>query len=172
MTCIDQVVHKYRALRCNHIGANLPALLAQAEANELSYLQLAEQLVELELKGREKNRLAMNLRKAGFPVAKRLEEFDYRHQTTITKRQVNQLLDFRFVEERANLVFIGPPGVGKTHLAIGIGLKGIEAGYKVEGDLRTEVSMNIKRLMDLGCYRGLRHRRGLPVPFRERAGDR
>ncbi len=39
----------------------------------------------------------------------------------------------------------------------------IDAGYKVEGDLRTEVSMNIKRLMDLGCYRGLRHRRGLPV---------
>jgi small subunit ribosomal protein S13 len=39
----------------------------------------------------------------------------------------------------------------------------IDAHYKVEGDLRTEVSMNIKRLMDLGCYRGLRHRRGLPV---------
>ena len=39
----------------------------------------------------------------------------------------------------------------------------IEAGYKVEGDLRREVQLNIKRLMDLGCYRGLRHRRGLPV---------
>ncbi len=39
----------------------------------------------------------------------------------------------------------------------------IDSHYKVEGDLRTEVSMNIKRLMDLGCYRGLRHRRGLPV---------
>lgn len=39
----------------------------------------------------------------------------------------------------------------------------IEAGYKVEGDLRREISMNIKRLMDLGCYRGLRHRKGLPV---------
>lgn len=73
----------------------------------------------------------MNLRKAGFPMLKRLEEFDYRHQTTITKRQVTPLLDFRFLEERTNLVFIGPPGVGKTHLAIGIGLKAIEAGYKV-----------------------------------------
>ena len=49
----------------------------------------------------------------------------------ITKRQVNQLLDFRFIDERANLVFIGPTGVGKTHLAIGIGHKAIEAGYKV-----------------------------------------
>jgi small subunit ribosomal protein S13 len=41
--------------------------------------------------------------------------------------------------------------------------EGIESGYRVEGDLRREVSMNIKRLMDIGCYRGLRHRKGLPV---------
>ena len=62
---------------------------------------------------------------------KRLAEFDYRHQTTITKRQVNALLDFGFIDNRANLVFIGPPGVGKTHLAIGIGHQAVEAGYKV-----------------------------------------
>jgi DNA replication protein DnaC len=64
-------------------------------------------------------------------VVKRLEEFDYRHQSTITKRQVNALLDFRFIDERTNLVFIGPPGVGKTHLAIAIARQAIEAGYKV-----------------------------------------
>lgn len=56
---------------------------------------------------------------------------EYGYQTTITKRQVNQLLDFSFLDERANLVFIGPPGVGKTHLATGIGHQAIEAGYKV-----------------------------------------
>ena len=64
-------------------------------------------------------------------VVKRLEEFDYRHQSTITKRQINALLDFRFIDERTNLVFIGPPGVGKTHLAIAIARQAIEAGYKV-----------------------------------------
>ena len=68
---------------------------------------------------------------AAFPAEKRLEGFDYRHQTTITKRQVNALLDFQFIDERNNLVFIGPPGVGKTHLAIGIGHKAVEAGYRV-----------------------------------------
>lgn len=130
MTSIDLLAQKYRALRCHHIAVGLTDLLTQAEANELSYLQLAEQLVELERLGRERNRLALNLRKAGFPVIKRLEEFDYRHQSTITKRQINQLLDFRFLDERANLVFIGPPGVGKTHLAIAIALKAVEAGYK------------------------------------------
>ena len=60
-----------------------------------------------------------------------MAEFDYRAQTTISKREVNALLDFNFIEQRQNLVFIGPPGVGKTHLATGVGLKTIEAGYKV-----------------------------------------
>lgn len=131
MSSIERLAQQYRALRCHHIAAGLPDLLTQAEANDLSYLQLAEQLVELERQGRERNRHTLNLRKAGFPAIKRLEEFDFRHQTTITKRQVSQLLDFRFLDERANLVFIGPPGVGKTHLAIAIALKAVEAGYKV-----------------------------------------
>jgi DNA replication protein DnaC len=128
---VEQVAQQYRGLRFNHIAASLPELLSRAEANELSYLDFAQQLVMHEQDERNHRRMGLNLRKAGFPVTKYLEEFDYRHQSTITKRQVNQLLDFRFIDERANLVFIGPPGVGKTHLAIGIGHKAIEAGYKV-----------------------------------------
>jgi DNA replication protein DnaC len=150
MTSIETVAQKYRTLNCGHLAAGLASLLGAAEANALSYLHLVEQLVDLELQGREKNRLAMNLRKAGFPMLKRLEEFDYRHQTTITKRQVTPLLDFRFLEERTNLVFIGPPGVGKTHLAIGIGLKAIEAGYKV---LFT-TTLALVELLELAEFRG------------------
>ena len=131
MSAVETLVQKYRALRCNHIAPHRPELLAQAEANELSYLELADRLIDVEIEGRAKNSVAMHLKKAGFPGVKRLEEFDYRHQTTLTKRQVNALLDFRFIDERTNRVFIGPPGVGKTHLAIGITHKAIEAGYKV-----------------------------------------
>src|SRR3546814_6591717 len=76
-------------------------------------------------------RIERHRRQAGLPLEKHLEDFDYRHQTTITKRQVNALLDFGFIDHRENVVFIGPPGVGKTHLAIGIGQKAIQAGYKV-----------------------------------------
>ena len=122
---------QYRSIRCNHIAQGLADLLRQAEANEISYLAFAEALVTHEQQRRNQRRIEMNRRKAGFPVDKRLAEFDYRHQTTITKRQVSQLLDFQFIDERANLVFIGPPGVGKTHLAIGIGQEAVEAGYKV-----------------------------------------
>jgi len=131
MLSIDQVASKYRSLRFNCIADGLGELVSQAEANEMTHLEFAQMLADHELAMREKRRIRLNLKRASFPVLKRLEEFDYRWQTTITKRQVSRLLDFGFIDNRENVIFIGPPGVGKTHLASGIGLKAIEAGYKV-----------------------------------------
>jgi DNA replication protein DnaC len=131
MDSIEQTANIYRSLRFHAIGKGLSQLLSFAEANELSYLQFAHRLAEYEYEQRNRQRVERNRHLAHFPVDKSLEEFDYQHQTTITKRQVNQLLDFTFIDNRANLVFIGPPGVGKTHLAIGIGHKAIDAGFKV-----------------------------------------
>jgi DNA replication protein DnaC len=131
MPAIEQVNQHCRHLNLTSLLTALPELLQHAEANELSYLHYTQLLLEHEIKQRHDKRLALNRRKAGFPVEKYLESFDYRHQATITKRQVNQLLDFEFIDNRHNLIFIGPPGVGKTHLSIGLGLKAIDAGYKV-----------------------------------------
>ena len=100
MNSIDQVAAQLRSLRLASMAGALEPLLAQAEANELSYLQFAQSLVEREIGERNTKRIDLNRRKAGFPVAKHLEEFDYRHQSTITKRQVNQLLDFSFIDNR------------------------------------------------------------------------
>ena len=131
MSNLSQIATQYRSLRFSNIAEALEQLVTDAEANELTYLQFAEQLVTHEMRSRESKRVVQNLRQAGFPHHKTLAEFDYRAQTTISKREVNALLDFTFIEQRQNLVFIGPPGVGKTHLATGISIKAIEAGYKV-----------------------------------------
>ena len=131
MSQLDQTAGHYRSLRLSAIADGLPDLLAQADANTVSYLTFADMLIAHERQQRDAKRLQLNRRLAGFPSDKRLEGFDYRHQTTITKRQVNALLDFGFIDNRQNLIFIGPPGVGKTHLAIGIGHKAVEAGYRV-----------------------------------------
>ena len=131
MHSIEHLSGQLRSLRLNSLSQAAGNLIAQAEENELSYLQFAQQLFDHELQSRNHRRIEINQRKAGFPVEKQLEEFDYRAQSSISKRQVKQLLDFRFIDERDNLIFIGPPGVGKTHLAIGIGQKAIQAGYKV-----------------------------------------
>lgn len=131
MSTLSQVAGKYRSLCLSAISKQLETLVSQAEANECSYLQFAESLVDEEHRQRNQKRIDHNRKRAGFPVHKSLDEFDYRIQTTISKREINSLLDFGFIDNRENIIFIGPPGVGKTHLAIGLGLKAIESGYKV-----------------------------------------
>ena len=131
MSSINSVAHKYRSLCLSGVAEQLEQLLSQAEAHESSYLNFAETLVDHEQKQRNSKRIDQNKRRACFPLLKSLDEFDYRFQTTLSKREINSLLDFGFIDNRNNVVFIGPPGVGKTHLAIGLGLKAIDAGYKV-----------------------------------------
>ncbi len=108
MHSIEHLSGQLRSLRLNSLSQAAGNLIAQAEENELSYLQFAQQLFDHELQSRNHRRIEINQRKAGFPVEKQLEEFDYRAQSSISKRQVNQLLDFSFIDERDNLIFIGP----------------------------------------------------------------
>jgi DNA replication protein DnaC len=131
MSSIDSVAQKYRGLYLSAIAQGLETVLGQAETHAVSYLQFAETLIELELQQRNGKRIEQNQRRAGFPVHKSLDDFDYVFQSSISKREVNSLLDFGFLDNRENVVFIGSPGVGKTHLAIGLGLKAIASGYKV-----------------------------------------
>lgn len=131
MNTFETVINKYNSLRFNSIAGSLEMLVGQAEGNEASYLQFADMLVSHELSKRDENRVNLNMKRAGFPVKKQIEEFDFASQTTITKKQINRLLDFSYIDNRENIIFIGPPGVGKTHLAIGISYKSVHAGYKV-----------------------------------------
>ena len=131
MPIFEQIAQKYRGLRFNNIARSLGDLIKKAEGSDISYLQFSEMLVDYELEQRNQNRVKLNLKRAKLPQTKRLDEFDFKFQTTITKQQIWQLLDFSFIDNRENLAFIGPPGVGKTHLAIGVANKAIELGYKV-----------------------------------------
>jgi DNA replication protein DnaC len=131
MPSFDTIAAKCKALRLNSTAESLTEIVRMAEGNDISYLQFADMLVTHEISSRAQKRVKQNMKRAVFPVTKHLEEFDYRSQTTITKKQVSRLLDFTFIDNRENIIFIGPPGVGKTHLAIAIGLKTVEAGYKV-----------------------------------------
>ncbi len=150
MPSLDEVRGKYRSLKFSNIADSLHDLLQKAEDNEVSYLDMADMLAEEELLKRERKRVDANLKRSGFPSYKTLEEFDYRFQTTITKREVNSLLDFTFIDQRWNLIFIGPPGVGKTHLSIGIGAKAVQSGYKV----LFKTAMELIELLELAEIKG------------------
>src|SRR5690606_1681533 len=110
MSQLEHTSAQYRSLRLSAIGRDLLGLVSQAEANDLSHLNFAQMLAEHEIAERTHSRINRHHREAGLPLAKHLEHIDYRAQTTITKRQVNARLDFGFIDNRENVVFIGPPG--------------------------------------------------------------
>ena len=88
-------------------------------------------MLDAEIKDRAERRLKRNMTGAHFPVIKRLEEFKHGRIKGITKTQISSLLDFRWIDNHNNLLFFGPPGLGKTHLSIALGIKAVEAGYTV-----------------------------------------
>lgn len=130
MTTYEALSNKFNSIRVSNIARNLQDLVRLAEEQELSYLQFAQALVDSEISARNESRIKLNLKRSRIPRIKTIEEFDFSIQTTISKRQVKGLLDFTWIDNRENVVFLGPSGVGKTHLAIALGVKAIYAGYK------------------------------------------
>jgi DNA replication protein DnaC len=102
----------------------------QAAAQQWSYTHFLGYLLDGEMKDRQRRGVEMSLKLARFPYLKRLEEFDFAAQPTIDKRLIDELAGLRFVEEGRNTVLLGPPGVGKTHLAIALAVRVCELGQR------------------------------------------
>jgi DNA replication protein DnaC len=119
------------ALKLTAIAEALAPALEQAEQTKPGYTRFLADLLEVEVQATQERALTSRLRLAGFPQTKTLEEFDFDAQPSLDRRLIEELATLRFVEEKANVLFIGPPGVGKTTLAIALGLKAVKAGYRV-----------------------------------------
>ena len=112
-------------------GGQLDQVAQQAAAEGWSYTHFLGYLLDGELKERHRRSVEMNLKLARFPYLKRLSDFDYAAQPGLDRRLVEELATGRFLYEGRNLVFLGPPGVGKTHLAIALGVRTAELGHRV-----------------------------------------
>jgi len=128
---LQSTKEKLRKIKCYHTANELEHEIQKSKDNDLSYLDFLNELLDLELKTRKKNSIKRNVKQARFPVIKTVDEFDFKFQTSITKRHVNNWLSFDWIEQRENKILMGPPGVGKTHLALAVGHDAVMKHYKV-----------------------------------------
>src|SRR5499427_5329048 len=127
-----ELAHLFRALKAPAAARALPKLAERARGEEWSYERFAEALLSTELSSRESSGGRLRIRAARFPAHKTLEEFDFTFQRSVKKQVIEHLGQLDFLHAKQNVILLGPPGTGKTHLAIAISIRACLAGQRVQ----------------------------------------
>jgi len=127
----ERVQQQLLRLKLAHIAEQLETTSQEAAKHEWTYLDFLDHLLQAELLARHQREIALKTKLAHFPLVKTLDQFDFAVQTSVNERQVRELATLRFVSQGENLVLLGPPGVGKTHLAIALGLTAVAQSLSV-----------------------------------------
>lgn len=137
-------------LGLTHLAASLEQLLARANTDKLGYLDFLDLALEEEAGVRDGRRFRSALRLAKLPHHKGLEEFDFSFQPDLDPRKVKDLATLAFVEAKANAAFLGPPGVGKTALAVGLAIAACKAGFTVYFTTLDDMVRQLKEADEIG----------------------
>jgi DNA replication protein DnaC len=126
---IERVQTMLNSLGLKAVEARLEGLLEQAAKKETSYAEFLDELLACEVDARRSRYLRARLQLAHLPFLKTFDQFDFGFQPSIDERQIRELRTLRFVHEASNAIFLGPPGVGKTHLSVALAEAAIQAGF-------------------------------------------
>lgn len=127
----ERVHANLQGLGLETVDVILDTTLGAVQHEGKSFLEMLDYLLDEEVKAKKAKTMETRLKLAGFPARKTLEEFDYAFQPSIDPNVIRELRTLRFVHNHENVLLLGPPGVGKTHLAIGLGVEAVQAGFSV-----------------------------------------
>jgi DNA replication protein DnaC len=130
LTC-ERLQDNLKRLKLVRAAEELETVAAQSEEHKSSYLSFLDHLLEEEVAAMEKRRIQTALKIAGLPFAKTIEEYDFLFNPHLDKKAVMELFDLTFLARHENVIFLGPPGVGKTHLATALAIKACSHGVRV-----------------------------------------
>jgi len=131
MKAYEQTLSLLKTLNLRGVANSLDEVINDAEIRKHSYITFLNTVFTSEISFRVKRRVERNMVGAHFPVRKRVDQFDFGRVKGIGKSEAVNLLDCRWIDNKENVLFFGPPGIGKTHLSIALGVVAVEKGYKV-----------------------------------------
>jgi DNA replication protein DnaC len=126
-----QLASLLEKMKMDHLVLQLDSLCEQASKKDLGYKEFLSEALQTEWKGRHQKGVESRLKMARFPWVKSIEQFDFSFQPSIDRKVIRELSGLGFVDRAENVIILGPPGVGKTHMAIALGVKAVEEGHKV-----------------------------------------
>ncbi|MBX3674062.1 MAG: IS21-like element helper ATPase IstB [Burkholderiales bacterium] len=157
---LDRTRERLVALGLTHAAESLDGVLTEAVKDDASPHLAIDALLEAEISIREARRVKTGLRLSSLPTGQTLAEFDFAFQPSVERSKIDLLATCAWVRQAETLLIQGPPGVGKTHLAVGLGMKAIESGFGVQFYRFDELLLELKRDAGLPSAR-LRRRKYL-----------
>lgn len=127
---IERITEQMQRLKLFKTSEQIASLLQQAGKKDLPYSDFLEDLLTVEIAAKHERHTLMKTSMARFPFHKSLESFEFKFQPSIDPKVIKEMASCRFIADADNILLLGPPGVGKTHLAVALGLKACAAGYR------------------------------------------
>ena len=146
----DRIRTVCEALTLTAIGENYPILAEEAAKKETSYVDFLEQCLNAEQDERRRRSQSVLTKLAGFPIIKTLDDYDFKFAAGAPKKSVQTLQSLAFVERNENVIFLGPSGVGKTHLAIALGYLATQSGLKVRFITAADMVLQLEKAQTHG----------------------
>ncbi len=145
----EVVRKKMGQLKLTHSSELIPEFVEDAVRDKKSHLEFFEQILTMEIQSREESRIATSLKVSGLPKGMHLDNFDFLFQPSIDKGRIEILSTCDFIRRHENVLFFGPPGVGKTHLAAGLGVRAIHLCYSVIYYTVEELLLQLKKRCEI-----------------------